>query len=605
MKKILLSLLFLAILSPAIAQMGGPDQFGYIWRDTSHAQGPDFNWIDITAFPGASPVTGLADDNTVGFFSIGFPFHYYWYDVTQFKIGSNGYIIFNANNISSPFPPIPVALDPNDYIAAYMSDLNFSGPLNPAQCWFWSNQTDSMIISYINVPFWTQNSPGYIGSNTFQMILTSVDSSITFQYKSLQGTSSIVDFLTVGIENNSGSVGLLHTHDVYGTDSTAIKFYYPSNTTFIVSDASVVYNDNPTTGGIFLSKDGAGYTLTNRIQNSGNTALSTYNVLYQVQNSLGTVVLTESFNSTSSVPGQSEDFSSTTPFLPTIADKYSFLSFTELIGDATPTNDMKELEVNVIDTTQTFFTLGYTGDLPIGGGISWSGGDAGIGIEIVPPFYPIYLRQLEFYIAANANAVGMHGLVYDNTGPNNTHGNLLDSVGLAGSQILTDAWNTLTLTTPLLINSGSVFIAWMMDGDGITLGLDNTLPIANRSYEVLGSWDVYRDRQTQDPMMRVVATGSATANVNDITPVFTAGEFFPSPSDGNVWLQLNSDIVTGKKITLSFYNMQGQLSAKKEFSSSGGRQGLSVNLSGLAAGVYNCHISDGKQDYYRKLVISN
>ena len=72
-----------------------PDAYGYTWVDSDNGGSPDFSWIDI---PGSGVlVEGLADDNTVGPFDIGFNFPYYWYTVNSFYDGSNGYISFSSN----------------------------------------------------------------------------------------------------------------------------------------------------------------------------------------------------------------------------------------------------------------------------------------------------------------------------------------------------------------------------------------------------------------------------------------------------------------------------------------------------------------------------
>ena len=73
---------------------GGPDTYGYIWRDSNDPNGPAYSWVDVPTLAGATMVTGLADDNIRGPYAVGFPFHFYWYDVTTFRIGSNGYLAF-------------------------------------------------------------------------------------------------------------------------------------------------------------------------------------------------------------------------------------------------------------------------------------------------------------------------------------------------------------------------------------------------------------------------------------------------------------------------------------------------------------------------------
>jgi len=179
MKKLLLLSFGIALSLFAWPQTsGGPDAYGYTWKNSNHTVNPPvYAWEDITSR--GTQVTTLADDNVAGPFSVPQGFQFYWYPITQFWIGSNGYISFNGANQASPFPgSIPLATGANDWIAAHLSDLNFSGANNPAECYYYANN-DSLIVSFIDVPYWTLPSPSYTGSNTFQIIISSVDKSIT------------------------------------------------------------------------------------------------------------------------------------------------------------------------------------------------------------------------------------------------------------------------------------------------------------------------------------------------------------------------------------------------------------------------------------------
>jgi hypothetical protein len=61
-----------------------------------------YNWIDVPTLTDAQEVTLLADDNTRGPFALSAPFHFYWYDVSTFLVGSNGYIAFGNAALASP-----------------------------------------------------------------------------------------------------------------------------------------------------------------------------------------------------------------------------------------------------------------------------------------------------------------------------------------------------------------------------------------------------------------------------------------------------------------------------------------------------------------------
>src|SRR5678816_2886868 len=78
---LLIALVFFSV--KTFADTGGPDLFGYTWKDSDEPDGPVYNWIDILSIPTVTQVKLLGDDNSRGPFDLNFNFHYYWYDVNQ------------------------------------------------------------------------------------------------------------------------------------------------------------------------------------------------------------------------------------------------------------------------------------------------------------------------------------------------------------------------------------------------------------------------------------------------------------------------------------------------------------------------------------------
>ncbi|MCX6843543.1 MAG: hypothetical protein NTX53_14815, partial [candidate division WOR-3 bacterium] len=165
--------------APVLLGGGGPDSYGYKYldSDTTCPGAPTYNWVSIKGV--GTEITSLGDDNTAGPFPIGFSFPYYWYQVNSGIVGSNGYITFgDAAANASPFHAVPSTFRPNNQLAPLLSDLTCDSMSPNGSVWYWSNGADSFIVEYDSIKFWSTG-----GNNTFQLILTKEDSSVTFQYK--------------------------------------------------------------------------------------------------------------------------------------------------------------------------------------------------------------------------------------------------------------------------------------------------------------------------------------------------------------------------------------------------------------------------------------
>ncbi|HRH39921.1 MAG TPA: hypothetical protein PK760_16340, partial [Flavobacteriales bacterium] len=342
-------------------------------------------------------------------------------------VGSNGYIAFQNGNIASPFPSIPLGGGVNDYIAGMATDLNFLGVGNQARCYMYDDG-DQTIISWVGVPFWNNAAPTYSGSNTFEIILNKMDSSITVQY--LEQTGTVANgSLSTGIESVAGSIGLQHSFNTYPVANYAVRYYMPSNTTLDILDATVRWNTDLTGGGMFRCKDGQPFQMINNVGNIGNTTLSNFNVSAQVLNAGGTQMI----NAQSSIYEVLPELDTTLiypPFwTPTVAGTYRFVSTVSGIPSelVTTNNDLTQ-EIVVVDTTQAIQNLHYHGTTDNGVGIGWDGGNGGVGVYIRPPYYPAYATHTTIRIASDAGVAGYTIKIFDDDGGNNMPGTLLDSI---------------------------------------------------------------------------------------------------------------------------------------------------------------------------------
>ncbi len=486
---------FMMLGASLFAANGGPDSYGYTWKDINEPDGPVYDWVDITTT--GIEVTGLGDDNVVGPFTMDTDHPFYWYGRKNVWIGSNGYIAFNNGNIASPFPIIPQAGGVNDYIALMASDLTFAGDGNVARCYFYDN-SDITIISYENVPFWTSAAPGSTGSNTFQVILNKVDSTITIQYQQQFGLTQNNDVL-VGIESVAGSIGLQHSADVYPTAGFAVRFYPPVQTNLVIADAAMSWNTQPGNGGRFLVRNGTPLALVSNVENTGNVDLSDIQVSGEVRNAANQVQVSGSSTVPFVLASQDADVSFGTSFDPTTAGTYRYTTtLSGIPGELVSINNTLTQELVVVDTTLAIRDLKFTGTTDDGVGLGWDGGNGGVAMYLEPPYYPAYAAATTVRIASNTGGSGFSMKVYDDDGPNGTAGTLLDQVDVAPLDATTGD-QVIPLSALLTIPSGGVYVLWYMNGPNVNIAQDIVAPFSLQTYEVLGdTWAEYRDRENVD-----------------------------------------------------------------------------------------------------------
>ncbi|MBZ0268287.1 S8 family serine peptidase, partial [bacterium] len=195
--------------SPALG-MGGPDSFGYRWVDSDQGGGPNYDWFDISGI-GTQHFLGNEQSTTPQLF--GFNFSYYGGLYASVRVCSNGYLSMTDATVSSANAAMPNSAAPNNIIAPFWDDLDPStgGTIHTYQ----DAGNGRFIVQWTGVPLAGGGAP-----QTFQAILRN-DNRILFMYN----TVSDVAGCSVGIENNTGTVGLNVTHnEAYLHDGLAVTF---------------------------------------------------------------------------------------------------------------------------------------------------------------------------------------------------------------------------------------------------------------------------------------------------------------------------------------------------------------------------------------------
>ncbi len=637
MKKIVLLFSFCLLLTTAsMAQWpanGGPDTYGYRFQ-TFNSMDARYNWVDITTK--GIEVFGLQDDNSTGPFDIGFDFQFYWYTVNKFHIGSNGFISFEKGfNIASTaigFPTTPTADENNNLLAPFMCDLSFAGSGNTGRCYYYKNEAnDSLVVSFINVPFWTNNAAGFAGSNSFQVILAKADSSIKFQYLSQSGVwNSSYDQTTnpmmVGIENQTGNIGLAVANNIYPTNMTGVVFDAPASTPLQILDGTPVSVANDESGGFFIPWPGAPYSFSADIGNLGNANFtSPITVRASAFDTLG-----QKFYQTSTMvgplnAGQIQTVQLTPAFNPPLSGPYSLTVTTDTLSEGifgNPTNNVKVIEAVATDTTGGVATLSYCSQnrFNVDGLSQWQsgGGNSGIGVYYEPTGYPAKITSIDVWVFPSDNtdtlADGAFWVgIYDD---DPTFGLVpgaplfLDTVQKADVDIFDNAtgflgaWNKITLPQPIEIQEGGFYVAWYHLNDSLSLGNESAAPISRRTYEILGgTWASHRSTSNQDSWMRVNLDVSGVTHgvgVEEELAGLSRFDLFPNPTSGD--LNIDVELVRNADVQLAIYNLQGSKVYLRNMPSVGQFK-ENLDLSHLPAGVYVVQVSTQNQRFSKKVVI--
>ncbi|MEM6272406.1 MAG: T9SS type A sorting domain-containing protein [Bacteroidota bacterium] len=620
--KILRSILALFILAGfqmVQAGQGGPDAYGYIWKDSNE---PDvsFNWIDITALPGAVQISGLQDDNSVGPFNIGFSFHYYWTDYSSVKVGSNGWISFdNVGNVASCFPTIPTAGGAGDnLVAPYMSDLSFvsnsaQNP-NPGEMWYWTNNVDSFVIQYVNVPWWTSGTPNWIGSNTFELILDATDSSVTFNYLNTDAanlqTNQCPTVMEIGIENLTGNLGLAFSSGATVPASNfAVKYIYPPTVTFQVRDATPVWNINAENAGQ-LVYTGDPITLSTNVASVGNTDLSNaITVDGEITPLTGPAVWTDNSSIPSLTVGSDQTVTFGTAATLSSAGQYTFQVDITSSEDINPSNNSNATEIAAVDNNAGQVILTYITEGNPTGALSWSGGDSddGVAVKMIPPGYPLDIQSVDIWIVGDGDIntplpVGYDLLIVGLDGNGDPDlSNVLQVENLAPANILEDAWNNVALDSSVVIASGGFAVVWYQGGTGIAIGNETTGPISQRSYEILNAAvSPYRDNTVNDFLIRV--NGGVPVSIDPASDLTMQITTFPNPVIDLATVAYS--VVEPGDVQFSLMNVAGQeVWTKTHGSVSYGDHTFNIDMSDLNAGVYFLNMEQNGNRNVHKIVV--
>ena len=223
--------LMLVTVPIAGADSGGPDSYGYTYKDSDEPGGPVYGWVEISG----TGSTGPSSDDSYVTVPVGFDFSLYGNTYNVIVISSNGYLTFpylgfDGENTGGNCIPSSESDYPDLFIAPFWDDLDpeyIGGTIYYETRGTAPNR--QFIVEWDGIYHCCYSTQSSV---TFEAILYEGSSDILFQYQDVVCGSNYADAdygaeATVGIENAYGTNGLQYSCNSDVLDSElAILFTY-------------------------------------------------------------------------------------------------------------------------------------------------------------------------------------------------------------------------------------------------------------------------------------------------------------------------------------------------------------------------------------------
>jgi len=222
---------------PSMPTPGGPDDFGYTFKDSNTPDGPTYDWIEISGT--GTEVLSNSDDSWVGNIGLGFFFNYYGTDYSQLAISNNGLLFSGGTTWEYVNEPITQSPSVHGFIAPFWDDIITYDSRGAGTIYY---QTLGTAPNRMFIVEWYDNKHYYNSDSgvTFEAILYEGTNNIKFQYKDIyfgnvysavSGDNPPYDnggSATVGIEGPTGDVGLQYSFNEQVIESDlSILFKFP------------------------------------------------------------------------------------------------------------------------------------------------------------------------------------------------------------------------------------------------------------------------------------------------------------------------------------------------------------------------------------------
>ncbi len=220
--------------TPTPGPVGGPDAAGYCYRNST-VGGEVFSFTDIST-SGTALTLADPDDTIVNGVALPFAFTYYGNSYSTVSVSTNGFLRFNYTGTStSPANDVvPNAAAPNNILAGYWDDLIFAGATNLRTQTTGTAPNRQFIVQWTDIGLFDFDTAGNL---TFQIRLAEGSNDIFYSYY-LQGAPPTApgtvspeiggNGATVGIENSTGTIGLLYSFNTARLTNNLQVHFTPS-----------------------------------------------------------------------------------------------------------------------------------------------------------------------------------------------------------------------------------------------------------------------------------------------------------------------------------------------------------------------------------------
>jgi hypothetical protein len=467
---------------------GGPDGFGYTWNDHP------YNWFDIRGLPHTIEVEGLRDDNVIGFFDISGmspAFKYFWYEVDEFCVGSNGYISFSDKYLMAhPFQRPPSTRRPDDVLFAFVEDLTFvydQGDTGHVY-YNWEDFGDTCIVQFQDVPFWGNVPGGCEGRNTFEIILVAQPDTqglIIYQWEHLEGDGSGTRY--IGWEDVHGEIGYeVPLETAAEGEAIIIENTDPENP--VITDLAVLKAITEDGKGFFIYQGGT-VEIWATVKNIGNQDVSDASAQCVIKHEPeGTVVYDETKVFGDFIPGQVKTLGWDTSYECIDGTGTYSMTVDHLLDDPYPDNDEVVVELHVIELPTDLSYIGE--DLGYRACGTWGWG-ARFCVPDSIPGDSLLVDEVSVYLYLGYPSFDIWIALMDDNGLEGSPGDTLADTSITvpeGTPF--PNWFTLQIDPPAAFREGDCFCTAYIQYDSYNplFGWDDRSPYSYQGYRYVGYW---------------------------------------------------------------------------------------------------------------------